>query len=70
MAESTFTGTLVRAMIADGLIDELHLFMYPVALGTGPRPFPEGSHSTKLYLAGNDSYDNGVVHLTYLTSGA
>jgi len=23
------SGTLVRALIADGLIDELHLFVYP-----------------------------------------
>src|SRR5487761_365475 len=29
------SGTLVRAMIADGLVDELHLFVYPVTLGTG-----------------------------------
>ena len=28
------SGTLVRAMIADGLVDELHLFVYPVTLGT------------------------------------
>ena len=27
------SGTLVRAMIADGLVDELHLFVYPVTLG-------------------------------------
>jgi dihydrofolate reductase len=33
------SGTLVRAMIADGLVDELHLFVYPVTLGTGPRLF-------------------------------
>ena len=27
------SGTLVRAMLADGLVDELHLFVYPVAIG-------------------------------------
>jgi dihydrofolate reductase len=27
------SATLVRAMIADGLVDELHLFVYPLALG-------------------------------------
>src|SRR3954451_7773376 len=26
------SGTLVRAMLADGLVDELHLFVFPVAL--------------------------------------
>ena len=29
------SGTLVRALLADGLVDELHLFVYPVALGAG-----------------------------------
>ncbi len=59
------SGTLVRAMLVDALIDELHLFMYPVALGAGPRLFPEGAPRTTLALAGSESFDNGVVHLTY-----
>src|SRR3954470_17243259 len=27
------SGTLVRALLADGLVDELHLFVYPLVLG-------------------------------------
>ena len=37
------SATLVRALLADGLVDELHLFVYPVAVGTGIRLFPEGT---------------------------
>ena len=33
------SGQLVRGLIADGLLDELHLFVYPIALGTGDRLF-------------------------------
>jgi dihydrofolate reductase len=58
------SATLVRAMLADGLVDELHLFVYPVALGAGLRLFADGT-TTKLALAATDSYDSGVVHLTY-----
>src|SRR4029079_11341061 len=29
------SGTLVRAMLADDLVDELHLFVYPLTRGTG-----------------------------------
>jgi dihydrofolate reductase len=59
------SATLVRAMLADGLVDELHLFVYPLALGAGKRLFLEGDPSTKLALAANESYESGVVHLTY-----
>ncbi|MDF2751984.1 MAG: Dihydrofolate reductase, partial [Gaiellaceae bacterium] len=31
--------TLVRALLADGLIDELHLFVYPLTIGSGTRLF-------------------------------
>jgi dihydrofolate reductase len=58
------SGTLVRGMLADGLVDELHLFVYPVALGSGQRLFADGA-TVKLALAGCEVYDNGVVHLTY-----
>ena len=37
------SGTLVRALLADGLIDGLHLFVYPLTRGEGPRLFPEGA---------------------------
>jgi dihydrofolate reductase len=57
--------TLVRAMLADGLVDELHLFVYPLALGSGLRLFPEGEEQVKLSLADSETYDNGVVHLAY-----
>ena len=59
------SATLVRAMLADGLVDQLHLFTFPVALGAGLRLFPEGGSPVKLKLGGVESYDSGVVHLTY-----
>src|ERR687883_1316290 len=57
--------TLVRGMLADGLVDELHLFVYPLTRGSGPRLFPDDAAPSKLSLAANDSYDNGVVYLSY-----
>jgi dihydrofolate reductase len=59
------SGTLVRAMLADGLVDELHLLVYPVTRGPGPRLFPEGAQPRKLSLAACESYENGVVYLAY-----
>jgi dihydrofolate reductase len=57
--------TLVQAMLADGLVDELHLFVYPVALGPGTSLFPANGPTTKLQLVTSETYDNGVVHLAY-----
>jgi dihydrofolate reductase len=59
------SGTLVRAMLADGLVDELHLLLYPLTRGSGPRLFPEGAAPAKLSLAACESYENGVVYLAY-----
>ena len=59
------SGTLVRAMLADGVVDELHLLVYPVTRGTGPRLFPDGAEPAKLTLAGSRSFDNEVVYLNY-----
>ncbi len=58
------SGTLVRAMIADGLVDELHLFVYPVVLGTGPRLFGDGA-SGKWSLAASATYPSGVLYARY-----
>jgi len=62
------SGTLVRAMLADGLVDALHLFVYPLTRGPGPRLFPEGAPATKFKLAAAESYENGAVYLSYRTA--
>jgi dihydrofolate reductase len=57
--------TLVRALLADGLIDGLHLFLYPLTRGSGPRLFTEDAGPRKLSLAAAESFDNGVLYLQY-----
>ena len=59
------SGTLVRAMLADGLVDELHLFLFPLTRGPGPRLFTEEAHACTLSLAACESFGNGVVYLNY-----
>jgi dihydrofolate reductase len=62
------SGTLVRGLVADGLADELHLFLYPVTRGGGPRVFPDGVEG-RFDLATVEQYDNGVVHLLATPKG-
>ena len=55
-------------MLADGLVDALHLFVYPVALSSGERLFADGSRPAKFTLEQSESYSSGVVHLAYRPS--
>jgi dihydrofolate reductase len=59
------SGTLVRALIADELVDELHVFVYPLTRGSGPQLFTTGDAPTKWSLTNCERYTNGVVYLGY-----
>jgi dihydrofolate reductase len=61
--------TLVRAVLADGLIDGLHLFVFPLTRGAGPRLFTEADAPGKFSLATSETYANGVVYLNYQPLG-
>lgn len=61
--------SLVQAMLADGLVDELHLFVYPIAIGGGLRLFAESATAIKLALSQSEAYANGVLHLAYTPQG-
>jgi dihydrofolate reductase len=63
------SSTLLQALIADGLLDELHLFVYPVTRGTGPQLFPDDV-ATTWSLIHSATYDNGVLYLVYQTSAS
>jgi dihydrofolate reductase len=59
------SGTLVRAMLADGLVDELHLFVFPLTRGEGPRLFPADAVPQTFARTRVEEYDNGVLYLAY-----
>src|SRR5262245_59018448 len=62
------SGTLVHALLADGLVDELHLCLYPLTRGSGPRLFVDGAAACKWSLAADESYENGALYLKYATT--
>ena len=64
------SGTLVRAMLADGLVDRLHLFVYPLALGSGSRLFDAPAGHQQFTLEASEAYTSGVLHLTYSPAAA
>jgi dihydrofolate reductase len=58
------SGTLVQTLMQYGLVDEFHLLVYPLALGSGMRLFQEGSQP-KLRLVESQTTGSGVMILTY-----
>jgi len=63
----TGSATLVSWLLHQGLLDELHLFVLPVVLGSGKRLFGDSGSNGKLplKLTGSEAYGTGVLHLTY-----
>jgi dihydrofolate reductase len=59
------SSQLVHALLAHDLVDELHLLVYPVTLGSGKRVLPNGVHAT-FTLKSATPYPTGVVGLHYV----
>ncbi len=58
------SGELVQMLMQHGLVDEYHLQVHPVVLGSGKRLFGEGS-TMPLKLVETKPFSSGVVALTY-----
>lgn len=57
--------SFVSSLIKEGLIDEYHFFVNPVALGKGWRIFDELKNWHPLKLKKSITYDSGIVLLSY-----
>ena len=57
--------SVVRQLLAAGLLDELHLLVHPIAVRKGMRLFDEGETSVPLELVSSDTFETGVLNLVY-----
>ena len=64
------SGTLVRWLLAQGLIDELTLLIFPVVVGEGARLFPDSGPDTALELLESRTTTSGVTIQTYRPNGS
>jgi dihydrofolate reductase len=61
----TGSATLVSSLLREGLLDELHLSVLPVVLGSGKRLFAESGDKLPLRLIDSATFETGVLQLTY-----
>jgi dihydrofolate reductase len=57
--------SIVHALLAAGLVDEIHLQVFPLILGSGIRVYPETSQPLDLELVSSRALGSGVVLQTY-----
>jgi dihydrofolate reductase len=58
------SATLVRSLLADGLLDELRLLIHPIAVGHGQRLF-EDTPTHPLRLVHHEAFRTGVLNVAY-----
>jgi len=61
---TTGSATLVRWLLEQGLVDELHLLVHPIVVGHGKKLFSTGA-TVPLKLLSSTTFTTGVVHLVY-----
>jgi len=61
----TGSGTLVRSLLEQGLLDELTLLVHPIVVGKGKRLFDRDMAQVPLKLVSSKTLSTGVLSLTY-----
>jgi dihydrofolate reductase len=57
--------SVLRQLLAAGLLDELHLLVHPIAVRKGMRLFDEGETPVPLRLISSETFKTGVLNLVY-----
>jgi dihydrofolate reductase len=57
--------SVVRQLLAAGVLDELRLLVHPIAVRKGMRLFDEGEPPIPLRLLSSQAFTTGVLHLVY-----
>jgi len=57
--------SVVRQLLAAGLLDELHLFVHPALAGSGMRLFDDAGPEQPLRLVSSQPFATGVIYVVY-----
>ncbi|QKC82447.1 dihydrofolate reductase family protein [Mesorhizobium sp. NZP2077] len=63
------SGNLIQTLLANGLIDEIRLMIFPLLLGKGKRLFSNSAMPAAFKLAKSQTSSTGVIVATYERAG-
>jgi dihydrofolate reductase len=63
------SGTLVRWLLANALVDQFDVVIYPLVIGQGTRLFPDSGPDTALDLVNSRTTSGGITIQTYRPLG-
>jgi len=63
------SGDLIQTLLRYNLIDQMHLFIYPLTIGMGKKLFAEGTQPANFKLVDSKIGSNGVIFATYEPTG-
>ncbi|MDB5189073.1 MAG: bifunctional deaminase-reductase domain protein [Parcubacteria group bacterium] len=63
------SGNLIQTLLQNELIDRMHVWTYPITLGTGKKLFAEGTQAENFKLVDSIVSTTGVIFATYELAG-
>lgn len=63
------SGNFIQTLLKERLIDRMHLWIYPITIGTGKKLFAEGTQPENFKLVDSKIGLNGAIFATYEPAG-
>ena len=64
------SGNFIQTLLKHDLIDQMHLWIHPVTIGTGKRIFAEGTQAAGFKLVDSQIGATGIIFATYEPAGS
>lgn len=63
------SGNLIQTLLKHHLVDTMHLWIYPITVGSGKRLFAEGTQPEAWRLVESKTFSTGIIFATYQPVG-
>ena len=60
---------MIQTLLQHNLVDEFHIWIFPVVVGNGKRLFGAGTVPAGLRLLDSKTFGSGVIMATYVPAG-